>query len=69
MKKITVGIPFVFFALLIAGAVVADDQDHNETAEHEVDFSVCLSAVFLLLVVIIAISVVILASSRFGSKP
>lgn len=55
---------------------LADEEDNhngNETNEtghgvHETDPSVCLSTIFLLMIVLIAISLVIMAFSRGGGK-
>jgi hypothetical protein len=55
--------------LLVAGVVAADENDgNNTTAEHSEDIPVCLSTVFVLLIVLIAISLVIIAFSRAQSR-
>ena len=70
MKKVALGLTFsIVLALLVAGVVAADEYNgNNTTAEHTADFPVCLSAVFVLLIVLIAISLVIIAFSRAQSR-
>ncbi|UCD92403.1 MAG: hypothetical protein JSV43_00250 [Methanobacteriota archaeon] len=63
-------VSFSLFSQL-ASVGLADDDNGNETNEtwhavHETDPSVCLSTIFLLMIVLIAISLVIMAFSRGG---
>ncbi|TET90108.1 MAG: hypothetical protein E3J35_07745 [Methanomassiliicoccales archaeon] len=78
MRKASLSLAFVIaFSLLLQMASVGladeNEDDGNETNQtgpgvHEADPSVCLSTIFLLLVVLIAISLMILAFSRGGGK-
>ncbi|MFQ5884885.1 MAG: hypothetical protein ACE5IO_07275 [Thermoplasmata archaeon] len=78
MRKARLSLAFLIaFSLLLqmvsVGLADEDGDNGNVTNEtgpgvHEADPSVCLSTIFLLLIVLIAISLVILAFSRGGGK-
>ncbi len=78
MRKARLSLAFVIaFSLLLQMASVGladeNEDDGNETNEtghgvHEADPSVCLSTIFLLLILLIAIALVIMGFSRAGGR-
>ncbi len=56
----------VSFLLLaqIAGLVLADEEDEHDTHEGADDMTICMSAIFLLVLMFIVILLIILSFSR-----
>jgi hypothetical protein len=71
MRKAVIGVSLLISFLLLAqfaGVVVAEDEENGETHEGADDFTLCLSAIFLLLVMLIIIGLIVLGFSRRGGK-
>jgi len=71
MRRTVIGLSLlVSFLLLaqIAGVVLADEENDHDTHEESDDMSLCLSAIFLLVLVLIAISLIVLGFLRKGRK-
>ncbi len=71
MRKVVICLSVLMSLLMlfqVTGSVLAEEEENHETHEGADDMSLCLSAVFLLVIVFIVIAAIVLGLSRRAKK-